>query len=195
MRKRLAGTLAPPALGWCIAPKDIRVPVMLIGDLDSALFRGPDEFVELGLETHGQGISDDAFDQLQSRDGRLAGGNFFQRFILLLGCEGVHPGNEQWANGSEVVFRDLLFHPGVIFHGADDEFDFVGAFQVRQVFPAIAFGLTAAGTFEIHDAADAGVHGGDVMRAAGFEQDGVAGVAEFPHERQGVFLEERFAAR
>ena len=167
---------------------------MFIGGLDASLLGGPDDFVELGLETDGQGVGDDFFDEVEAGDGCLAGGDLLQAFVSLLWCERMHPGNEQGANGSQVVFGDLLFHPGVIFHGADDEFDFVGAFQVREIFPTVAVDLAAAGAFEIHDAADARVHGGDVMCAAGFEQDGVAGVAELLHERERVFLEEGFAA-
>jgi hypothetical protein len=33
---------------------------------------------------------------------------------------------------------DLLFRPFVIFERADDEFDFVGGFQMRDVFKPIA---------------------------------------------------------
>ena len=36
--------------------------------------------------------------------------------------------------------------------------------------------------------------GGDVVRAAGFDQHGEAVVAKGLHERQGVFLEQGFAA-
>ena len=66
--------------------------------------------------------------------------------------------------------------------------------QVAEVFPTIAPGLAAGGTFQIHDAPHPRIHGRDVQRAAGFKQDGEAGVAERAHQRQGVFLQERLAA-
>jgi len=36
---------------------------------------------------------------------------------------------------------------------------------------------------------------GNVMRAAGFQQNGETVVTELFHQRQGIFLEQRFAAR
>ena len=68
---------------------------MFICGLNTALFWGPDEFVELGLEADGQGVGDDSFDEVQPCDGCLAGGNFFQGFILLLGSQRVNPGDQQ----------------------------------------------------------------------------------------------------
>ena len=64
----------------------------------------------------------------------------------------------------------------------------------REVFPAVALDFAAAGTFQIHDAPDARIDRRNVQRAAGFEQHGKAVVAERLHQRQGIFLQERFAA-
>ena len=41
--------------------------------------------------------------------------------------------------------------------------------------------LAATGAFEIHNAMDARIDGSDVVRAAGFEEHGEAGVAEGGH--------------
>src|SRR5215469_1379811 len=42
-------------------------------NLDAALLGGPDDFVQLRLETHGQGVGDDVFDELQTGNRGLAG--------------------------------------------------------------------------------------------------------------------------
>ena len=65
---------------------------------------------------------------------------------------------------------------------------------MREVFPAITGNFAAAGAFQVHDSPDPGVHRRDVVRAAGFEQNGEALVAERFHERQGAFLQQRLAA-
>src|ERR1039458_1099106 len=78
----------------------------------------------------------------------------------------MHPRKEQGAYHVWPVFGDLLPGPLIIFNRADDEFDFVGRFQEFEICPAIAFGLAAAGTFQIHDAPDARVNRRDVMRTA-----------------------------
>ena len=49
-----------------------------------ALIRGPHDLVHLQLEAHGQRVGDNALDQVQPRDGRLAGGHGFQDFVLLV---------------------------------------------------------------------------------------------------------------
>ena len=50
------------------------------------------------------------------------------------------------------------------------------------------------GRFQIHDAMDARIDAGDIVRAAGFDEDRVAGIGEHRHERQDIFLQKRFAA-
>src|SRR5438552_228654 len=90
--------------------------------------------------------------------------------------------------------RDLFFGPPVILLGANDELDFIGAFQMRQVLPTIAVLFAAARAFQVHDAAHARVHRRDVERAAGFEEHGETVVAKRFHEREGVGLEQRFAS-
>jgi hypothetical protein len=89
---------------------------------------------------------------------------------------------------------DGLFRPVVILLRADDELDLVSRFEVRNVFPAIAFDLAAAGTFQVHDAPDPRVNGRNIMRAAGFKQHGETIIAELPHQRQGILLEQWFTA-
>ena len=66
--------------------------------------------------------------------------------------------------------------------------------KMREVFPAVAGRFAAARAFQIHDAPHARIDWRDVQRAAGFQQDGKAGVAQRSHQRQGVFLQKRFAA-
>jgi hypothetical protein len=56
------------------------------------LVRRPDEFVRLQLETDGQGVGDDPFHQLPSRDRDLARRNGPQRFVLLVRQERRNPG-------------------------------------------------------------------------------------------------------
>ena len=59
--------------------------------LDASLLRRPDDFVQLRLEAHGQGVGDDALGELLARDGCLARRNGLQRLVLLLGAERMHP--------------------------------------------------------------------------------------------------------
>jgi len=150
--------------------------------------------MHLHLKPHRQCVGNDSFRQCSPRNRCLAGGNRFQRLILLLRRERMHPRKKQGAYQIQPVFGDFLPGPLVIFNGADDELDFVGRFQVFEVFPAIASGLAAAGAFQIHDAPDARVNRRDVMRAAGFEQHGETIIAKPFHQRQGIFLEQRFTA-
>src|SRR5687768_2074411 len=55
---------------------------------DASLFRRPNHFVHLNLETNRQGVRNNLFRQLVSGNGYWAGGDFFQGFILLLRREG-----------------------------------------------------------------------------------------------------------
>ena len=89
---------------------------------------------------------------------------------------------------------NLLFCPVVIFLCADDKFDFVRGFQMRNVGKMISVRLAAGRTFQIHDAADARINFRNIVRAARFQQNGEAFVAERLHQRQGIFLEQRLAA-
>src|SRR3989454_3298690 len=88
------------------------------------------------------------------------------------------------------MLGDLLFRPVVVFLGADDEFDFVRALQMLQVFPAIAADFTAAWALQIHDAMDAWVNGRDIQRAAGLDQHRESVVAERRHERNRIWLKQ-----
>lgn len=106
----------------------------------------------------------------------------------------MDPGKQDRADGIEFIFGNSLFGPDVILHRADDEFDFVSGFEVSNIFPAIALDLATTGAFQIHDAMHARVDAGDIVRAAGFEQDDEAVVAKFLHQWQDVFLKEGFAA-
>jgi hypothetical protein len=150
--------------------------------------------MQLGLETHGQSVGDDFLDQFAPPNGRLAGGNFLEAGVLLVRCERMHPGEKQRTDFLELVPGNLFFGPLIIFQCADDEFDFVSGFQMRDVLREIAGNFAGGGAFEVHDAMDARVHFRYVMRAAGFQEDGEAGITELLHKRQGIFLEQRFAA-
>jgi len=150
--------------------------------------------MQLSLETHGQSVGDDFLDEFAPRNGSLAGGNFFEGGVLLFGRKGMDPGEKERANFCEPMFGDLLFGPFVVFQRADDEFDFVGGFQMGEVVGTIAGGFAGGGTFQVHDAANSGIHFGEVVRAAGFQEDGETGLAKLLHERQGIFLEQWFAA-
>jgi len=114
--------------------------------------------VLLDLKTDGQGVGDDFFREFTTGNRREAGGNFFERLALLFRCERMHPGKQQRTNGIQLVRGDLLLGPLVIFNRADDEFDFVGGFQMRDVLETVARDFAAGGTFQIHDAADARVN-------------------------------------
>ena len=66
--------------------------------------------------------------------------------------------------------------------------------ELREILPAIPRHLPAAGAFQVHDAAHARVHRGDVECAAGFQKHGESRVSQALHQRQAVRLEERFPA-
>ena len=94
----------------------------------------------------------------------------------------------------EIVRADLLARPLVIFARTDDELHFVALREMRDVAPQIARAFAAAGRFQIHDAMHARIDRRDVVRAAGFDEHGAAGVAERGHQREHVFLQQRLAA-
>ena len=85
--------------------------------------------MQLNLESHRQRIGDDPFCQVLAGNGSLAGGHFFERFVLLLGAERVHPGKEQRTNGVQLMLDNFFFRPLVIFPCADDKFDLVCGFE------------------------------------------------------------------
>ena len=47
-----------------------------------------------------------------------------------------------------------------------------------EIFPAVFFRFARAGGFEVDDARDARVDAADIQRAAGFQRDGMTGIAE-----------------
>ena len=161
---------------------------------DAALVGGPDEFVHLQLKADGERVGNNSFDQFPPGDGGLAGGDFFQRWVLLMRQQWRYPGEKDGTNFGEVVRGELFPGPVVVLGGANDEFDFVGGFEQRHVCPAVALEFAAAGAFQVHDAPHARVHCGDVHGATGFQEDGVPVVAQGFHKGKGVFLEEGFAA-
>lgn len=172
----------------------IRVGLCPLVVSNAALFRWPDDFVLLNLETHGQGVGDDFFNQFHTRNRCLSGGNRFENFVLLLRRERMHPRKEQRADGVQLVRGNLLLGPVVIFLRADDELDLVGRFQVRNISKAVAGNFAAGGAFQIHDAMDAGINLRNVVCAAGFDEHGETRFAKLLHEREGIFLKQRFSA-
>ena len=94
----------------------------------------------------------------------------------------MNPGEEQGTYGGEVVLSNLVLGPVVILPGTDDEFDFIGTLQMRQIFPPIARVFTAAGTFEVHNSPNPGIDGRDIVSAARLQQDGEAIIAEILHQ-------------
>ena len=66
-------------------------------------------------------------------------GTFFSDLCCCSGASGCTHEKSSGHTKSQFVFGDLLFRPLVIFQRADDEFDFVGGFQMRNVFKAVAF--------------------------------------------------------
>jgi hypothetical protein len=69
----------------------ICVSFVKICGLNTALFRRPDDFVELRLKTHGQSIGDYFSRQIAARNRSLANWNFFQDFALLFRRERMNP--------------------------------------------------------------------------------------------------------
>ena len=150
--------------------------------------------MHLQLKADRESIRNNLFDQFLAGDGVLAGGNFFERGMLLRRHERGDPGNEEGAESVEVMLLDHCFCPVIILVGSDDELDFIGGFQVGEVGQVIALSLAAAGAFEIHDSMNAFIGFAEIVGAAGFEKDRQAGIAELGHEREDIGLEEGFAA-
>lgn len=161
---------------------------------DAAFVGGPDKFVHLELEADGEGVGDDAFDEFFARDWMEPRGNRLEDGRALVFLQRRNPGKEYRAAGGQVVLGELLFGPLVVLGGSDDEFDFVGGFEVGNILEAIPRDLAAGRALEIHDAADARVDRRDVEGAAGFDQNSVAEVAKLPHQIERAFLEERLPA-
>ncbi len=90
----------------------------------------------------------------------------------------------------------IYFGAGPVIVGAvaDDEFYLVVGFEVMNVLPIVAFDFAAGRCFEIDDAESAGVTGGDVAGAAGFDEDGFVEITECGDEGVDFGLEEWFAA-
>ena len=63
-----------------------------------------------------------------------------------------------------------------------------------DVRPKIFVRFAATGRFQVHDSVDAGINLRNIVRAARFQQNGVAGVAQDRHQREDVLLQKRFAA-
>ena len=105
-------------------------------------------------------------------------GTFLSDLFCCSGVSGCTHENSSGQMESSLCAVICCFRPFVIFDRADDEFDFIGGFQMRDVFQTIAFDFAAAGAFQIHDAADTRINFGDVVRAAGLDQNGEAVVAE-----------------
>ena len=109
----------------------------------------------------------------------MVGRDGFENVALLAGSEWINPRKKHFALAMN--FLELRFGPFVIVAGSDDAFDFVGGAEVREITFEVPFVLAATGAFEIHNAMDARIDGSDVVRAAGFEEHGEAGVAEGGH--------------
>ena len=139
-------------------------------------------FVLLELEADGEAVGDDGFGELAAGNWVMIGGDGFEGLILLVGGEWVDPREKDFTHFTLAVeFLKLGFGPVVIFAGGDDAFEFVSGAEMGEIAFEIFFVFAAAGAFEVDDAMDARIDGGDVVRAAGFEKHGEAGVAEGGH--------------
>ena len=132
------------------------------------------------------------------------GSNLVDRLIgegsQVVGIDNLSTGQERFLQLArtnpyfELVRGDLLLRPLVVLDCANDKLDFIRGFQVREVFPTVPRDLTAAGAFQVHDPPHAWVNAGNVQRAAGFQEHGEAVVTKQFHQRQGIPLQQRFAA-
>jgi hypothetical protein len=112
------------------------------------------------------------------------------------GLDGAEDGGEKdgAAATGQLVLVELGAGPLVVLTGTDDEFDFVALGEVGDVGVEVAGGLAGGGGLEVDDAMDAGIDAGDVVGAAGLDEDGAAGIAEHAHEGKDVFLKKGLAA-
>ena len=66
---------------------------------------------------------------------------------------------------------------------ADDDLDLVGRLEPVEVAPDVGLDLARAGSLDVEDHPHSGIDRADVDRAAGLEQDRLAGVGKSRHER------------
>ena len=123
-------------------------------------------FVLLKLESNRKSVGDDGFGELLAGDWRVVGGDGLEDVALLGGRQWVHPREKHFA--AAINFSQMLAGPLIILTGADDEFHLVARPKVFEVAIQIPLTFAAAGAFEVDDAMDARVDGGEVVRAAGF---------------------------
>ena len=71
----------------------------------------------------------------------------------------MHPREKKRTDGIELVRGDLLPGPLVVLHGADDKFNIIRSFQVRNVLHAIPGDFAAGGHFKSTITPDARVNG------------------------------------
>lgn len=97
--------------------------------------------------------------------------------MLLFWRERMNPGDQQRAQAGQIVLGDHFLRPFVIFNCPHDKLDFVGRFQLLQIFQAIPVGFAATRTFEVHDSVDPCVDLRDIVSAAGFKQHSKPAIA------------------
>ena len=92
------------------------------------------------------------------------------------------------------VFACHLFRPIVVGAAGDHELHFILAVEMSDVCKPVLVGLAAIRAFEIDNLHDASVHRADVLGTIGFQQHGIAEIAESGHQREYCGLQQWFAA-
>lgn len=149
---------------------------------------GPDRFVQLRTESHGQCIFENPLREVSVVHGTHAS-NLDAAGLLHDGCE-----DDALDASGQVVCGDDLACPFVIGAVGDDEFQLIALGELIDDAPVIAVCFAAAGCFEIDDADDTRVALLERAGSACFEKHCFAEVAELFHERVDAGLKQWLAA-
>ncbi len=144
--------------------------------------------MELELESGGEAIGEHPFHKGMRGEAGTAGDFIFVRLFV--------DGGEE--DGGTTLIELMGFDHGagpfVVRAIENDEFYFIMGSEVIEVLEEVFAHFAAAGCLEIEDTDSAGIAGGNIEGAGGFDEDGFFEIAETGDEIVDAFLGKGFAA-
>lgn len=101
---------------------------------------------------------------------------------------------EKTRPAAEIVCSDDIHRPVEITTVQNHKLHLIGRMKIADILPVIGMLVTAAGTFDVHDADDPTIQLMDGKATARFDQHRVAEIAQSLRQRIDLLLHERFAA-